>query len=173
MSLLLAVALLATPPDPFAEEYLPPEPREVGAAPGQFRFLAGGGLVHLVPDLAIFGGLEWMASAWLGVRGTGMIQLTRFKDAPQLISGRLGPWLHLLPYHRVDLGLFFEGGWALLDVLRASRNAAPVIAAGGFLDVHLTSYLFIHSQLELDWLVRPGDGHLFFPVAWLGVGLAL
>ncbi len=170
--MLLAVALLATPPDPFADEYLAPQAKEVGAAPGQFRLMAGGGLVHLVPDLAIFGALEWMASPWLGIRGTGMIQLTRFGDAPQEISGRLGPWLHFLPYHRVDLGLFFEGGWAVLDVLLKGRNAAPVVAGGAFLDVHVTSYVFIHSQLEVDWLVRPGDGHLFSPVAWLGAGVS-
>jgi hypothetical protein len=172
VSLLLAVALLATPPDPFADEYLPPTPKEVGAAPGQFRLFAGGGLVHLVPDLALFGALEWMASGWLGVRGTGMVQLTRFGDAPQVVSGRLGPWLHVLPYHRVDLGIFFEGGWALLDVLQSTRSAAPVIAGGGFLDVHVNSYVFIHSQLELDWLVRPGAGHLFSPAGWLGAGLS-
>ena len=173
MTWLLALALTATPPDPFADEYLPPEPTEVGAAAGQFRFEGGGGLVHTVPDLALFGALEWMASPWLGLRGTGMVQLSRFGDAPRVISGRLGPWLHALPYHRVDLGLFFEGGWALLDLTRATRNAAPVVAGGGFLDVHLTSYFFLHSQLELDWMVEPGAGHLFFPAAWLGLGLAL
>src|SRR5262249_37895257 len=125
------------------------------------------------PDLAVFGALEWMASGWIGLRATGMVQLSRFKDAPHEISGRLGPWLHLLPYRRVDFGLFFEGGFTVLDLLRASRNAAPVIAAGGSLDVHLPTYLFIHSQLEVDGVVRPAEGPLFSPVAGLGLGLPL
>ncbi len=173
MSWFLAVALAATPADPFSDEYEPPKATEVGAAPGQFRFQGGGGLVHLVPDLALFGALEWMASPWLGVRGTGMVQLTRFGSAPQEISGRLGPWLHLLPFHRVDLGIFFEGGWAALDLAKSTRTAAPVVAAGGFLDVHLTANFFLHSQVELDWLVQPNAGHLFSPAAWLGLGLSL
>jgi hypothetical protein len=123
--------------------------------------------VHLVPDLAIFGALEWMASAYVGLRATGMIQLTRLGDAPHEVSGRIGPWLHFLPYRRVDLGLFFEGGITALDLASTSRSASPIVAGGGFLDVYVTSYVFVHSQLEITW------SRFFSGAAWLGAGVAL
>jgi hypothetical protein len=137
---------------PYAEEYAPPRDPEVGTAAGQLRILgAAGGAYGDGVSVAAQGTIELMTTAWLGVRSSSLITVPLGND-PQLWSFRLGPSLHLFPYHRVDVGAFFDGGLALVNLTRSDHTAMPVIAAGGTIDVALSSFIVIH----LEGLVQGG-----------------
>ncbi len=172
---LVCSTLLASTGDPFAEEFAPPVAAQLGTAAGQVRLIAGGGLIHAwPPDLALFGTVEWMARAFIGLRASGQVAVSRFGGGPHLLSGRLGPSLHFAPYHRVDFSLFFEGGIAGWELGERQRSALPIAVGGGAFDIALNPYLALHLEGALTWGVRTdGGGHFVTPSAWLGLAYAL
>ena len=124
------------PPDPFAREYEVPAARDVGAAAGQFRAIGSGLLAYgrPGPSLGLHGTLELMTFAYLGVRASLESTLLRPDGDPMLLAGKVGPSLHLLPYRRFDVSLFFEGGVAGVD-LTGSATAMPILSPGGTLEI--------------------------------------
>jgi hypothetical protein len=174
--MLLLQLAAAAPPDPFAAEYAPPKSIEVGTAANQLRLLgSAGGLVEQGLGAAAQGTMELMTIPWIGVRGSSLVTIP-FTNGPQLLGARLGPSLHLLPYQRVDLGSFFEGGAALVDVTKSSHAWMPVVAGGLTLDLAVTSFLVVHLEGYLQAGIADRGGRadvLFHPVGLLGLGLLL
>jgi hypothetical protein len=102
--------------DPFAAEYVPPKGDVVGTSGGQFRmFGTMGGFIGSDIGWSGQGTMELMTHAWIGIRGSSLHSIP-FGDDPQLWSFRMGPSLHLLRYHVVDLSIFGEGGFSLIDI---------------------------------------------------------
>lgn len=163
--------------DPFAAEYRPPHAVTVGTAAGQFRIFgqSGGFIGH---DLGWSGQgiLELMTLAWIGVRGSSTLTIP-FGNDPQLWAFRLGPSLHILPYRRVDLSIFSEGGFSLVDVTQKHASTImPVIAGGGSFDVFLSSFVMIRFEglLQIGIADRKGRAEdIVNPIGLLGLGLAL
>lgn len=156
----LALAVLASstparaehPPDPFAREYEVPADRDVGAAAGQFRAIGSGLVGYGRPgaELGLHGTLELMTFAYLGVRASLESTLLRPAGDPMLLSGKVGPSLHLFPYRRVDVSLFFEGGVAGVD-LTGSATAMPILSPGGTLEIWVAPWAFLRGEAHLDW----------------------
>ncbi len=165
------------PADPFAEEYRVPASREVGAAPGQVRFSGGGsvGVGRAGLDLGLQGTLELMTVSWLGVRASAAGVLFPAAGEPPLASLRAGPSVHLLPYRRVDVTSFLEGGLGV--VTSPEVTAMPVISPGGTIDVWLSSALFVRLEGRVDWGIYALDDSRARPllraVGSLGLGVGL
>jgi hypothetical protein len=169
-------AAVVVPADPFAGEYAPPRATEVGTTAGQLRVLAalGGGWDHGA-SLAGQGTFELMTIPWIGVRASALATAPLAWDA-QLVSFRLGPSFHLLPYRRVDLSLFFDGGPALVDVATSHPTVMPVLAGGGALDVALPSYFVLHFEGLVQGGIadRQGAARTYVaPIGLAGIGLTL
>lgn len=167
---------VGTPPDPLAAQYEVPRATEVGTTAGQVRiFGLAGGAYGVAGSLAGQGTVELMTIPWIGVRSSSTLTIPFARD-PQLWSFRVGPSLHFLPYHRVDFSLFFEGGFALVDVTKDARTVMPAIASGGSLDVALTSYVVfrIEGLAHLGIADRSGVAQDYaHAVGLLGLGLML
>jgi hypothetical protein len=164
------------PPDPFAQEYRPPVPKEVGTAAGQVRLLGAAGAFGIDPELVLQATVEQMTSEYLGMRLTAAGTVTRRSAAPTLVSARVGPSLHLLPYRRADLTLFFEGGGGGIDLLGSDRTWMPVVAPGTALDLALGPSFVVHLEGQLVWGIyaRQGAARTFFaPTAVVGLGSLL
>jgi hypothetical protein len=157
---LLSLCMLCTarahadhPPDPFAAEYRVPEAREVGTTAGQLRIVGSGvvGVGRGGSELGLAGTLELLTFAYLGVRGTLETSVLPPDDGPFVMSARVGPSLHLLPYRRIDVALFFEAGAALLEPRTRHKTGMPVLAPGLGLDIWLASWATIRVEGHLDW----------------------
>src|SRR5688500_9748382 len=81
------------------------------------------------------GTTEYMASSYFSVRGSLEAQLS---GNPSLQSARAGAGLHLLPYRRIDVGFFIEGGPSY-GVLTGFR---PVVVGGMSFSAGLSTLLF-------------------------------
>lgn len=140
------------PPDPFAHEYEVPAERDVGAAAGQLRAIGSGliGYGRSGPELGLQGTLELMTFAYLGVRASLESTLLRPGGDPMLLAGKVGPSLHLLPYRRFDVSLFFEGGIAGVD-LTGSPTAMPILSPGGTLELWVAPWAFLRGEAHVDW----------------------
>jgi hypothetical protein len=147
------------PDDPFADDRQLLRPSEIGATRGQVQFSALGALVQggNSPDIYLGGklGLEFMLDEFGAVRITGFQDLVE-ADGQQLAhkssSARVGPALHLRPWKRVDLGPYLEGGVVVVDAVDGRTGAkAAEVALGGFITVHVDSFLFIRMELERAW----------------------
>ncbi len=167
------------PPDPFAEEYkIPSADDEVGATAGQFRAVGSSYLAlgRGGPSLGVHGTLELMTFAYLGVRGSLQADAFPPARAPSAWLAKTGPSLHLFPYHRFDVSLFFEAGIGVLDPFEAHHTAMPVLAPGGTVEAWLSSSWFLRAEGHIDWgIYELGDGpraHLR-EVGLLGIGYAL
>jgi hypothetical protein len=168
------------PPDPYADEYRLPVARELGSTAGQFRIVPSlalgvdprdGGL-----DYGLAGTLELMTFAYLGVRGTLAMAILRPEGAPFVFSAKAGPSLQLLPYRRVGLTLFFEGGIAAVDSRTKHSFATPIVSPGGTLELWFASSAFVRAQAHLDWAAFEAKGApetYLRVVGLLGLGLAL
>jgi hypothetical protein len=181
----VAVAVLAAsvpvraehPPDPFAREYEIPTDRDVGTAAGQFRAV-GSGLVAYGrpgPELGLQGTLELMTFAYLGVRASLESTLLRPGGDPMLFAGKVGPSLHLFPYRRVDLSLFFEAGVAGID-LTGNATAMPILSPGGTLEIWVAPWAFLCGEAHLDWgIYGSGDApHGYLRLVGVGgLGVAM
>lgn len=171
-----ALAPVATPADPFADEYRPPHETELGTSAGQLRFLASaGGMIDSGASLAGQGTFELMTIPWIGVRASTLVTAPLRND-PQLVSFRLGPSFHLLPYRRFDLSLFFDAGPALVDVATSQRTVMPVLAAGLTFEIALSSLFVLHFEGLVHGGVadRQGVAHEYVgPVGLMGLGLTL
>jgi hypothetical protein len=172
-----SVARAAHPPDPFADQYVVPEERDVGTAAGQLRAV-GSPLVAVGragPELGFQGTLEVMTLAYLGLRSTLAWTALRPSGEPMVLAGTIGPSLHLFPYRPVDLSFFFEGGFAGVD-LTGQATAMPIVSPGLTLDVWLTSWAFLRAEGRLDWGIYGASdaarGYLRF-IASGGLGLAI
>jgi hypothetical protein len=164
-------------PDPFEGEYRLPAEREVGTTAGQFRIVGAGllGLGRGARDLGLTGTLELMTFAYLGVRGTLRSSVVT-DGAPFVLAARVGPSLHLLPYRRVDVSLFFEGGAALVEPGTRRKTGMPVIAPGLSLEVWLSSWALLRLEGSIDWGIYVEQdaprGYLRY-LGSLGAGVAL
>lgn len=167
------------PPGPFPHEaeYRPPVATEIGTAAGQFRAIGslGPALGRGGMQGAALGTLEQMTFAWLGVRGSTLVTVP-FTGGAQLVSWRVGPSLHLIPYRRVDLGAYVDGGLALVDITKTRRAVMPAVAVGGTIDVSLTSMFFLHFEGLVHTGIASREGvattHLH-PIGVAGLGIAL
>lgn len=171
------------PDDPFADDRLLLKPVEIGATRGQVQFSALGALVqgNNSKDTYLGGklGLEFMANEYGAIRITGFQDLTE-QDGEQLAhkfsSARVGPALHLRPWKRVDLGPYLEGGIVVVDAVDGRSGAkGPEVALGGFITVHIDSYVFIRMELERAWANVEVDGVLdnhHRTAAMLGLGFS-
>jgi hypothetical protein len=176
-SLCASLALAEHPPDPFAGEYRLPQKRELGTAAGQFRILGSGtlGLGGKGPEVGLTGTLELMTFAYLGLRGTLAAPVYRPEHVPFVGAARVGPSLHLLPYRRVDLSVFCEGGAATVAPFTSKHTAMPMLSPGGTIEVWLDTWLLLRAEGRIDWGVYDAGRartYLRF-VGALGLGLAL
>lgn len=156
------------PDDPFADDRLLLKPVEIGATRGQVQFSALGALVQgsNSKDTYLGGklGLEFMLDEFGAIRITGFQDLVE-QDGEQLAhkfsSARVGPALHLRPWKRVDLGPYLEGGIVVVDAVDGRTSAkGPEVAMGGFITIHIDSYVFIRMELERAWTNVEVDGVL-------------
>jgi hypothetical protein len=139
------------PSDPFADEYLPLPPRGVGAAPGQIHVqVLGGAGYYRDAHLAGQGTFEVVALPNIGFRGSLETTVPLGLTDAQLFAARVGPALHLLPYRRVDLGLYLEAGGALVDVFRSRRTAMLTVVPGATFDIALGAYWAMHFEAQLQ-----------------------
>ncbi len=168
VAVLGAEAPRSYPDDPFADDRLLLKPTEIGATRGQVQFSALGALVQgsNSKDTYLGGklGLEFMANEFGAIRITGFQDLVE-QDGEQLAhkfsSARVGPALHLRPWKRVDLGPYLEGGIVVVDAVDGRSSAKePEVALGGFITIHIDSYVFIRMELERAWTNVEVDGVL-------------
>ncbi|MGD0525026.1 MAG: hypothetical protein ABSE49_07775 [Polyangiaceae bacterium] len=140
------------PADPFAREYEVPREEDVGAAAGQFRAIGSGLVGYGRPgaELGLHGTLELMTFAYVGVRASLESTLLRPGGDPMLLAGKIGPSLHLFPYRRVDLSVFFEAGVAGID-LTGNATAMPIVSPGGTLEIWVAPWAFLCGEAHLDW----------------------
>ncbi len=164
---------------PLEAEYEVPAAKEVGTTAGQLRIrgMAGGGLIASIRErstasVALEGVIEKMFAPWIGLRASGFISVP-FDGQLQLISARLGPSVHFLPYRAVDVGLFFDGGFATLDLFTDIRTAMAMLGSGTTLDVYVTSSVAIHFEglLQGGIASRNGDARvILMPSLLTGLG---
>ena len=141
------------PADPFAGEYAMPRKRQVGTASGQFH-MVGSGMFTLGgkgPAFGLHGNLELMTFPYLGVRGSLQTTVFGIDAEPLVFAAKAGPSFHLLPYRRVDLSLFFEGGVAVVRPTKPDSTPMPIFSPGGTLDLWLSHYAFFRLEGRLDW----------------------
>jgi hypothetical protein len=92
-----------------------------------------------------------------------------------MIAFQGGVAIHALPYHRVDFGLYGEGGVAVFAE-PDGHHARPIFTPGGFCDVWLSSYWFARLDTHVDWAsyrASTGDADYVHLVASLGLGLGI
>jgi hypothetical protein len=172
-----SAARAAHPPDPFADQYVVPADRDVGTAAGQLRAIGSPAVAigRAGAELGAQGTLEVMTLAYLGLRSTLAWTALRPSGEPMVLAGTIGPSLHLLPYRTLDASLFFEGGFAGVD-LTGTPTAMPIVAPGLALDAWIASWAFLRAEGRLDWGIYGANdaarGYLRF-VASAGLGLAI
>lgn len=171
------------PDDPFADDRQLLRPSEIGSTRGQVQFSALGALVRgsNSPHTYLGGklGLEFMLDEFGAVRITGFQDLVE-QDGQQLAhkfsSARVGPALHLRPWQRIDLGPYLEGGIVVVDAVDGRSGAkAPEVALGGFITIHVDSFVFIRMELERVWTnveINNVLGNHHRTAALLGLGIA-
>ncbi len=175
-TLLPGAALADHPPDPFAEEYEPPQRQGTGTAAGQVRGIVTVGARHLEDvQLEFAGTAELMTFPHLGVRTTIHTATVGLGSEEPTIGGGVGPSLHLLPYRPIDLSAFFEGGVTAVDPF-SSVAAMPTVTGGLDFDVSLGPYWYVRLEGLLSWGVfqREGVGEsVFSQSARFGIGLQI
>lgn len=170
-------ARAAHPPDPFADQYVVRADRDVGTTAGQLHAVGGPAVAigRAGAELGAQGTLELMTLAYLGLRSTLGWTALRPAGEPMVLAGTIGPSLHVLPYRAFDASLFFEGGFAGVD-LTGTATAMPIVSPGLALDAWLVSWAFLRAEGRLDWGIYGANdaarGYLRF-VASAGLGLAI
>src|SRR5688572_25818325 len=149
LALSVAIGLLGAAPtypeDPFADEYRVPSSSEVGLGAGQLRPMLLGG-ASPGAGAVMRGTTEYLPGAYFGLRGSLELQLAVPADRLTLHSARAGASVHLLPYRRVDVGVWFEGGPALVG-----GRLLPLLVGGLSADIGLSTLLFVHVDAQLGW----------------------
>jgi hypothetical protein len=165
------------PADPFAGSYELPRERELGATAGQFRaigsvLLAAGGKAL---ERGVHGTLELMTFPYLSVRGSLQLAFASEEPTPVFMA-KTGPSLHVLPYRRVDLSLFFEGGVAVMNTTKRDHAPMVVAAPGATFEVWLSHWAFLRVEGHGDcgFYAQAGQAMKYFRYSTLlGVGLAI
>jgi hypothetical protein len=111
--------------------------------------------------VALQGVIEKMFQPWIGLRSSGFVSIP-FDGQLQMLSARIGPSVHFLPYRSVDFGLFFDGGFATLDLFRDSRTAMAVLGSGLTFDAYVTHAVAFHVEglLQGGIASRNGDARV-------------
>lgn len=167
------------PADPLASHYEPPRARELGVTARQLRVFLGGGAAYVHgPQLGLQATIEFTTLAFLGIRITSPATITRFTgDGPGIWGLQIGPALHLLPYRRVDFGLFFEAGPAWVHQFGAGASAWMArMSAGGSLAISLSTYWFLLLEGSLAVGVHAREGaavNYLAPGGLLAVGIQI
>lgn len=156
---LIIFAAAPYPEDPFADEYVVPRVSEVGVGEAQVRTMLLGGVFADGGGFLARGSAEYTASSYFSVRASLEVQ----RATSPFHSARAGAGLHLLPYRRVDVGAWFEGGPAYV-----SGQVMPMLAGGLSLDIGLSTLFFLHFDAQLGWA-----NATFRPAALAGIGLTL
>ena len=86
-----------------------------------------------------------MFQPWVGIRASGFISVP-FDGQLQIISTRLGPSVHFVPHRSVDFGMFFDAGFATVDLFRDNRTVMPVLGGGLTLDLYITHAIAFHFE---------------------------
>lgn len=176
------------PENPFASDHVLVEENEVGAAPGQVQAFILGALVsgggHDDTYLGGKIGNDKILNEYAGVRFS-VYQDVIESDGDSLdfavTSFRMGPSFHFFPYRRIDMGVYGEGGLAVVDLVNGKTSTkAPEIVTGGFITYHVDSAFFIQAELERSWCNLDGDNSgedavpakLHRSAALLGFGIA-
>jgi hypothetical protein len=164
------------PPDPFAAEYAIPAARDVGAVAGQVQ-LYGAAFFEPArqPELGVAGIVEQLTMPHLGVRSAMEVVARPSPGESSMTAFEGGAALHLLPYHRVDLSLYSEGGVAVFAPL-GGHHARPIFTPGAACDVWLSSYWFARLDVHVDWSsyhAPTGDADYVHVVTSLGLGIGL
>ncbi|MCA9524451.1 MAG: hypothetical protein KC609_25970 [Myxococcales bacterium] len=179
-TLLVSHALWAATPrypeDPFSGEYRPPKARELGTTAGQVRLACNlGAQVNKSPQLLVQCGAEVMTWAFLGIRATTLFTAKRFgHSSPHAFALRVGPSIHVIPFSRVDLAAFFEGGAQAIEPF--GKTWMAVIAGGLTFTISLSSYWFVQLEGQVSWGVykKQGQGqHLVGVNLFAGAGVQL
>lgn len=147
------------PDDPFADEREVLPATETGTARGQTRLSALGALVQGKNSAETYLGgqlaMEFMLHEFGGVRIAGFQDIVGTDGnglARKFSSIRVGPALHVQPYRRVDFGVYAEGGIVIVDFIDGkSSDKAPEATLGGFITIHLDSFVFLQLELERSW----------------------
>lgn len=171
------------PEDPFASEYERQPATQVGTARGQTRLSALGALVSggNSADIYLGGqlGIEFMLHEFGGVRIVGfqdVVDTDGLGLKYKFSSMRVGPALHLSPYRRVDVGVHAAGGMLVVDMIDGkTAQKAPEAVLGGFITIHVDSFMFVQLELERAW-ANIEIGNVYTPqhrtAAMLGLGVA-
>lgn len=167
------------PEDPFAGHYQLPDEQETGATAGQFRMI--GSLMLVAGEKGIepglHGTLELLTYAYLSVRGSLQTTIAAPSGEPlPVFMAKVGPSLHILPYRRVDLSLFFEGGVAVIGATKADGAPMAVASPGASFELWLTHWAFMRLEGHVDCGSYAQDGlankYVRFG-ALTGIGIAL
>lgn len=171
------------PDDPFADDYRRQPATQIGTARGQTRVSALGALVEGNNSADVYLGgqlaVEFMLHEFGGIRLSGFqdtLEANGQSLARKFSSMRAGPALHLRPYRRVDLGPYAAGGLLVVDMVdgKTSQKTAEAVL-GGFITVHLDSFVFVQLELERAWAALNNGGN-YVPehrtAAMLGIGVA-
>lgn len=174
-SFALALTLFAsTPPypeDPFADEYRVPASSEVGVGEGQLRPMLLGGYLANGGGLVVRGTTEYTASTFFALRASMEVQRSA-GTALQAQSARAGAAMHLLPYRRVDVGVWFEAGPSWVQQPTGASRWAPLLVGGVSLDIGITTLLFARVEAQLGWATVAPSTYLR-PAVLAGFGVAL
>jgi hypothetical protein len=167
------------PPDPFAGRYELPQGREIGTTAGQFRIFGSAMLVagREGVEPGLHGTLELMTYAYLSVRGSlqTTVAAPAFEPVPVFVA-KTGPSLHLLPYRRVDLSLFFEGGVGVVSATKHDSAPMAVASPGATFELWLSHWALLRAEGHVDcgFYNRAGVAHKYVQFgALLGAGIAL
>jgi hypothetical protein len=167
------------PPDPFAGSYALPRARELGTTAGQFRMIGSAmivaGRTGIQPGL--HGTLELMTYPYLSFRGSLQTTLAAPSGEPSpVFVAKTGPSLHVLPYRRVDLSFFFEGGVAVANATKHDRAPLAVASPGATLELWLSHWALLRVEGHVDCgsYARAGEAIKYVRFgALFGVGVAL
>lgn len=167
------------PRDPFAGSYELPKEREIGTTAGQFRVIGSAMLVagSAGVEPGLHGTLELLTYPYLSVRGS--LQTTVFAPADEpapVFIAKTGPSLHVLPYRRVDLSIFFEGGVGVVNATRHDSAPMAVASPGATFEVWLSHWALLRLEGHADcgFYSQAGLASRYVRFgALLGVGVAL
>ena len=172
------------PADPFAWNYEPISATEIGTAPGQVQMTALAALVSgkNSEDNFYFAGklgTEYILNEYGGVRFTifqDLFETDGHTLEHKFTSLRVGPAFHLLPYRKVDVGTYIEGGLLIVDAVDGETGSkAPEAVLGGFISFHVNTAFFVRAELERAWSNAEVDNVLSAQhrsAALLGFGFA-
>lgn len=165
--------------DPFAASYELPRERELGTTAGQFRTIGSALLVFSRAGVSpgLHGTLELLTFPYLSFRGSLQTTVAAPGSEPlPVFAAKTGPSLHVLPYRRVDLSFFFEGGVAVVNATKGDRAPMAVASPGATFELWLSYWAFLRLEAHVDcgFYAQDAAARKYVRVGTaFGVGLAI